>query len=140
LPLEIPDLAPDQVAILTTIDEDGPTAVPISALFRLDGSTVLVALARRRASLARARRDPRAALSLSGPGFSICARGSLGIVAEPLPGADFMTALRFAAVSVWDARGAATEVDSGIGWHWKDSEAAGRHQRVLTALENLARR
>lgn len=51
-----------------------------------------------------------------------------------------MTALRFAAVSVWDARGAATEVDSGIGWHWKDSEAAGRHQRVLTALENLARR
>jgi hypothetical protein len=137
--VSLPNLPPDQVAVLVTVDDEGPVAIPVSALVRVDSSTLLLALARRRASLTRARRDQRAAISLSGPGFSVCARGEIDVVADPLPGADFMAGLRFATTSAWDARGPATEVDSGIDWHWTDEVAQTRHTQVLAALALLSR-
>lgn len=133
----IPELPRDLVAVLATTGDDGPVAIPVSALHRRDGGCLLLALARRRASVARLRRDPRAALSLSGTGFSLCVEGVADVAADPLPGAESMVAFAVRVRRAWDARGPATEVDAGIRWRWTAADAARRHEAVLDALAAL---
>ncbi len=134
----IPDLPGDLVAVLASVGPDGPVAIPVSAIWRRDAGGLLLALARRRATVARLRADPRAALSLNGRGFSLCIEGDARIAADPLPGAENMIAFAVEIRRAWDARGAATEIDSGIRWRWTEPEAARRHVRVLGALADLA--
>lgn len=134
----IPPLPADLVAILATTGPAGPVAIPVSAIHRRDARCVLVALSRRRATVERLRDDPRAALSLNGPGLSLCVAGEARVAADPLPGAEAMIAYAVVAHRVWDARGPATEVEAGIRWRWTDPEAARRHARVLEALADLA--
>jgi nitroimidazol reductase NimA-like FMN-containing flavoprotein (pyridoxamine 5'-phosphate oxidase superfamily) len=127
------------VAVLATVGAGGPVAIPVSAIWRRDAGCVLLALARRRASVDRLRDDPRVALSLNGPGFSVCVEGDARVAADPLPGADAMVAFAVDVRHAWDARGPATEVDAGIRWRWTADDAADRHAGVLAALEALAR-
>lgn len=134
----IPPLPGDLVAILATIGPAGPVAVPVSAIHRRDARSVLVALSRRRATVARLRDDPRAALSLNGAGFSLCVEGDARLAADPLAGADSMVAFLIEARHAWDARGPVTEIDAGIRWRWTEPGAGDRHARVLAALAELA--
>lgn len=134
----IPALPGDLVAILATIGPAGPVAVPVSAIHRRDERALLVALSHRRATVARLRDDPRAALSLNGSGFSLCVEGVARLAADPLPGAEFMVAFVIEARRAWDARGPVTEIDAGIRWRWTEPEAEDRHARVLAALAGLA--
>jgi hypothetical protein len=136
----IPALPADMVAILASTGEAGPVAIPVSAVHRRDPRCLLLALSRRRETVGRLRRDPRASLSLNGPGLSLCVAGEAHVVADPLPGADFMIAFAVAVDRVWDARGPATDIDAGIRWHWTDPEAGRRHAMVLRALEQLTLR
>jgi hypothetical protein len=134
---DIPPLPAGLVAVLATTGAEGPVAIPVSAVWRRDGRCLLLALARRRASVARLRDDPRAGLSLNGPGLSLCVTGAALVVADPLPGAGNMVAFAVHVERAWDARGPATEVDDGIRWRWTDPEAAARHEAVLRALAGL---
>lgn len=134
----LPALPADLVAILATVGAEGPVAIPVSAIHRGPDGRLLLALARRRAAVARLARDPRASLSLNGPGFSLTLTGEARVAADPLPGAEGMIAYAVEVRRAWDARGPATEIDAGIAWRWTDADAAGRHERVLSALASLA--
>ncbi|MGI9539337.1 MAG: pyridoxamine 5'-phosphate oxidase family protein [Miltoncostaeaceae bacterium] len=134
----LPDLPEDQVALLATLGPEGPTVIPVSALHRVDERTLLFALKADRAGRARLRDDDRAALSLSGAGFSVSARGRATIAADPLPGAEAMVAFRFRVERSWDARGPATEIVEGIRWRWTAAASADHHRAVLEALAALA--
>jgi Pyridoxamine 5'-phosphate oxidase len=133
----IPELPAGIVAVLATTGPAGPAAIPVSALLRAGPSRVLFALAATRGSVARLRDDPRAALSLNGPGMSLCAEGVAELVADPLPGAAHMVAFRLEVARLRDARGPFTEVDEGIRWRWTADEAAARHAAVMAALAAL---
>lgn len=135
----IPALPEGQVGILATVGAEGPVPVPVSALHRLDAERLLVALARRRASLTRLREDPRVGMSLSGPSFSLTLVGRASVLADPLPGAEAVAGILVVVERAWDARGLATEVTAGIDWRWTEEAAAARHAGVLAALADLAR-
>jgi hypothetical protein len=137
-PDAIPPLPHGMVAILASTGDSGPAAIPVSAVHRRDAGCLLLALSRRRATVERLHGDPRAALSLNGPGLSLCVVGEARVAADPLPGAEFMIAFAITADRVWDARGPATEIDEGIRWRWTEPEAELRHARVLDALARLA--
>ena len=117
---------------------DGPVVIPVSAVHRHDEAVLVVALRGDRASSARLKHDRRAAVSLNGPGFSICARCRARVLAERLPGAEHMAAFRLDVEHAWDARGPATEVDAGIRWRWTARANAERHELVMNALARLA--
>lgn len=134
----IPGLPRDLVAILATVGAEGPVAIPVSAVHHGGEGRLLLALARRRAAVERLRHDPRAGLSLNGPGFSLSVVGEARVAADPLPGAESMIAYAIHVHRSWDARGPATEIDAGIRWRWTDPEAAERHDTVLAALAALA--
>jgi Pyridoxamine 5'-phosphate oxidase len=133
----IPELPEGIVAVLATVGPAGPAASPVSALVGDGPERLLFALAATRGSTARLRADPRAALSLNGPGLSLCVEGVARIAADPLPGAEFMVAFRLEAERIRDARGPATEVDEGIRWRWTAADAAARHAAVMAALRAL---
>jgi flavin reductase (DIM6/NTAB) family NADH-FMN oxidoreductase RutF len=137
--LSIPELPEGIVAVLATVGEAGPVAIPVSALLRSGPDRLLFALAGTRASVARLRADPRAAASLNGPRMSLCVEGVARLAADPLPGAERMVAFELAAHRIRDARGPATEVDEGIRWRWTSEEAAERHAAVMAALADLSR-
>jgi len=138
-PVALPPFPHDLVAVLATVAPDGPSAIPVSAVHRAGDREVLFALAHHRGSLSRLRGDPRAALTLVGTGFALVARGEAVVIAEPLPGADFVTGVRFTAATISDAIGLTTLVHAGITWGWKDAASARRHRQVLAALRDLAR-
>jgi hypothetical protein len=138
--VRIPELPEGIVAVLATVGEAGPVAIPVSALLRSGPDRLLVALARTRASVARLRVDPRAAASLNGPRMSLCVEGVARLAADPLPGAEWMVAFELVARRIRDARGPATEVDEGIRWRWTTEEAAERHAAVMAALAALGRK
>jgi hypothetical protein len=133
----IPELPEGIVAVLATVGPSGPVAIPVSAMVRAGPARVLFALAASRGSVARLRADGRAALSVNGPGLSLCAEGVAAIAADPLPGAEHMVAFRFEAARLRDARGPFTEVDEGIRWRWTADDAAVRHAAVMAALAAL---
>lgn len=134
----IPELPEGIVAVLATVGPAGPVAIPVSALLRGGPDRLRFALARTRGSVARLREDPRAAVSLNGPGIALVIEGRAAVAADPLPGAEFMAAFELAASRIRDARGPATEVDDGIRWRWTTPEAAARHAAVMDALAALA--
>lgn len=123
--------------MLATSGDGGPWAIPVSALRRAGDDRVLLALARSRRSLARLRAEPVVALSLLGTGFSLTAQGPARVVAEPLPGAEFMAAVEVRAARLESTLGARTVVHAGVSWGWRDAESDARHRQVLAALEAL---
>jgi Pyridoxamine 5'-phosphate oxidase len=125
------------VAVLVTSGGDGPWAIPVSALRRAGDDRVLLALAHSRRSLARLRDQPRVALTLIGAGFSVTAQGPARVVAEPLPGAEFMTAVQVRAERLESTLGERTVIHAGVAWGWRDDEFDAHHRQVLAALDAL---
>jgi hypothetical protein len=110
----------------------------VSALARLGDRALLLALAHGRGSLARLRADPRVALAMLEEGFSVTAHGPARVVADPLPGAEFMAAVRLDIERLEDTRRGRTLIDAGIRWRWADEGSAERDARVRGALAALA--
>ncbi len=116
----------------------GPHAIPVSALARLGDDALLLALAHGRGSLARLRADPRVALALVEEGFSMTAHGAARVVADPLPGAELVAAVRLDVERMEDTRRGGTLIDAGIRWRWADEGSAARDARARAALAALA--
>ena len=135
---ELPDWRPGAVAILST-GGGAPHAIPVSAAVRAGPCTVVVALARRRESLARLREDPRCALTiLEGGNVALTAHARAAIAADPLPAADRVAAVRLDVERIQDHRQPTFEIDAGVRWHWTDAEAEGQDATVRAALAELA--
>jgi hypothetical protein len=135
---DIPPLPSDAVAALATLGDEGPAVIPVSAIHRAGPHRVLFALAPGRGSLARIRADGRVALLVMAAGVAVTVRGDATVVADPLPGADFVVALALEAREVTDTLGDRTLLHGGVRWGWRDPLSARRHREVLAALATLA--
>ena len=90
---ELPDWAPGTVCVLST-GGGAPHAIPVSTAVRAGPRRVLLALAARRETLARLRREPRCALTVMAAGDVACTiHARAEIVAESLPGAEGVAAV-----------------------------------------------
>ena len=114
---------PDKcIAVLSTVDERGPHAIPVTAPVRGDDATVFFALHNTRGSLARLRRRDQVALTLlaeedTAYTFRGRATARQAIAADPR-----YVAVHLQVEAVDDHRSNAYRVTAGVGREWLDSE------------------
>ncbi|MCP9490174.1 MAG: hypothetical protein MSC31_09900 [Solirubrobacteraceae bacterium MAG38_C4-C5] len=117
-----------------------PNAIPVSTALRTGPRSVLLALGRRRGSLARLRDDPRVALAVIGPGVAFTARGLAAVTADPLPYAERVAAVTIAVARIQDHAQPTFAIDDGPRWHWTDEDARQADVATRAALRTLAQR
>jgi Pyridoxamine 5'-phosphate oxidase len=134
--MTLPDWPARTVAVLATCGE-GPHSIPVSAPVRAAPDRVLISLRRERASLARLRADPRAALTVLAEGdVAFTVRGRAQVVEEPMAADPGYAAVAIAAEQIDDHRQAAFRVTAGVGRDWVDADeqaALGARVRALSA-------
>ena len=136
-PLELPDWPLGTVVVLST--GAGPAhAIPVSAALRADARTVLVALAQRRESLARLRRDPRVALTVLAQDAAFTAHATATVVEEALAEADTVAAVRLDVEAIQDHRTPAFAMHAAVRWEWVDEQARERDAAVRAGLQRIA--
>jgi hypothetical protein len=135
---ELPAWAPGTVAVLSTAG--GPVhAIPVSTGVRAGPRLLVIALARRRESLARLREDPRCALTLLAGGDVACtAHARAEIVQEPMEVSELVAAVALHVDEIQDHRQPRFAIDDGVRWHWTDDEAQRRDGEIRDALAELA--
>jgi pyridoxamine 5'-phosphate oxidase-like protein len=132
----LPEWPDGTVAILST-GGGAPHAIPVSACVRAGPRTVLLALARRRDSLARLREDPRCALAIMAAGdVAVTAHARATILHEL---ADTVLAVRLDVESIQDHGQPTFEIQDGVRWRWLDDEARERDAQLRSALRELGR-
>lgn len=137
---ELPDWAPGTVCVLST-GGGAPHAIPVSTAVHAGPRRVLLALAARRETLARLRREPRCALTVMAAGDVACtiyARAE--IVEESLPGAEGVAAVSLAVDEIQDHMQPRFTITAGVAWDWTDDDARAGDAAVRGALVELARR
>jgi hypothetical protein len=139
-PSELPAWEPGTVTVLST-GAGPPHAIPVSTAVRSGPRSVLLALALRRESLARLRKDPRCALTVLGGGnVAVTLHGRATVVEEPMAAADRVAAVRIDVDHVQDHGQPTFAIDAGVRWHWTGDEAAQRDADVRAALVALGER
>lgn len=137
-PSALPEWAPGTVAILST-GAGAPHAIPVSTGLVVGPRRVLLALARRRESLARLRLDPRVALTiLAADDVAITAHGRAEVVADPLAISDRVAAVALDVERIQDHGQPRFAIDDGVRWRWTDEEAQRRDDEIRAALLELA--
>ena len=122
IPDTLPEWTAGTVAILSTGGCAAPS--PVSTGVRAGPRSVLLALGRRRESLARLREDPRCALTLLAAGdVAVTAHGRAAVVADPLAASDGVVAVRIEVEWVQDHCQDTFRIDAGVEWHWTDEDA-----------------
>jgi hypothetical protein len=126
------------IAILATLGDDGPHAIPISAPVPAGDHRILLNLHRTRDSLQRLREHPQVALTiLAADNIAFTARGSARIVQEPMSSAPDYAAIAIDVERIDDHRQPAFQVQAGIDRRWVDEterEALGQRIRSLTEM------
>jgi hypothetical protein len=116
---------------------DGPHVIPVSAALRASNGDVLLALGRRRGSLARLKADPRVAvLVLAAENVAATIYGRAAPVEAPF--VDGVVAVRVTVERVVGHERASFVIDSGVVWHWTDETARARDAEVRAALARIA--
>jgi hypothetical protein len=137
---ELPEWEPGTVCVLSTA-AGAPHAIPVSTAVRAGPRRVLLALASRRESLVRLRRDPRCALTIMAAGDVACtAHARAEIVHEALPGAEGVAAVALEVDAIQDHMQPRFAIAAGVAWNWTDDEARAGDSAVRDALAELARR
>ncbi len=137
-PPALPDWTQGTVAVLST-GAGAPHAIPVSTGLRAGDRRVLVALARRRESLARLREDPRCALTiLAGGDVAITAHAHARVVADPMAISDRVAAVALDVRRIQDHGQSRFAIDDGVRWRWTDPEAERRDAEIRAALQELA--
>ena len=137
-PPELPPWRDGTVAILS-VGAGAPHAIPVSTGVRAGPRRVLLALARRRETLARLREDPRAALTiLAEDNVALTAHGVASIVAEPMPISDRVAAIAIHVERIQDHGQPGFEIEAGVRWRWNDAAAEARDAEIRAALTALA--
>jgi flavin reductase (DIM6/NTAB) family NADH-FMN oxidoreductase RutF len=137
---ELPDWAPGTVCVLAT-GGGAPHAIPVSTAVRAGPRRVLLALAARRETLARLRREPRCALTVMAAGDIACTiHARAEVVEESLPGADRVAAVSLEVEDIQDHMQPHFAITAGVAWDWTDEDARAGDATVRGALAELARR
>ena len=136
---ELPDWKPGTVCVLTT-GGGAPHAIPISTALRAGPRRVLLALAARRETLARLRREPRCALTIVAAEIACTAHARAEIAQESLPGAEGVAGIVLEVDAIQDHMQPRFAIAAGVAWHWTDDDAREGDAAVRAALDELARR
>jgi flavin reductase (DIM6/NTAB) family NADH-FMN oxidoreductase RutF len=137
---ELPHWEPGTVCVLCT-GGGAPHAIPVSTAVRAGPQRVLLALAARRESLARLRREPRCALTVMAAGDVACTiHARAEVVEESLPGAEGVAGVSLAVDAIQDHMQPRFSIAAGVAWDWTDEEARASDAAVRGALDELARR
>jgi hypothetical protein len=136
---ELPDWEPGTVCVLST-GGGAPHAIPISTALRAGERRVLLALAARRESLARLRREPRCALTIVAADVACTIHARAEVVEERLPGAEGVAAVALEVDDIQDHLQPRFAIAGGVAWDWTDDEARASDAAVRGALAELARR
>jgi hypothetical protein len=137
---ELPHWEPGTVCVLST-GAGAPHAIPVSTALRAGPRRVLLALAARRETLARLRRDPRCALTvMAGDDVACTAHARAEVVCESLPGAEAVAAVALEVEAIQDHMQPRFAIAAGIAWDWTDDDARAGDAAVRAALAELARR
>ena len=133
----LPEWPPGTVAVLST-GAGAPHAIPVSTGVRTGPRTVLLALARRRETLARLREDPRCALTVLGEGdVAFTAHATATLVQEPMQVDERVVAVRLDVDEVQDHGDPRGDVEAGVRWRWTDADAQHRDAEIREALRAL---
>jgi hypothetical protein len=134
----LPDWPLRTIAILTTLGDDGPHAIPVSAPVRAGACRILLNLHRSRDSLRRLRERPAAAVTILAAGnIAFTARGAARVVEAPMSTAPDYAAVAIDVEQIDDHRQPAFQVEAGVDRCWLDEaerDALGRRVRSLTDL------
>ena len=131
---------PGTVCVLST-GGGAPHAIPVSTAVRAGPRRVLLALAARRETLARLRREPRCALTIMAAGDVACTvHARAQIVAESLRGAEGVAAVALEVDDIQDHMQPRFAIAAGVAWDWTDEDARKGDAAVRAALDELARR
>jgi hypothetical protein len=134
----LPEWRSGTVAVLST-GAGPPHAIPVSTAVRTGPRTIVLALARRRESLARVREDPCCAVTvMAGGDVAFTAHGRATIVEEPMSVSDRVTAIRIDVEAIQNHSQDSFEIDDGVRWHWTDPEAEQRDAEIAAALSRIA--
>jgi hypothetical protein len=137
---ELPEWGPGTVCVLST-GGGSPHAIPISTAVRAGPRRVLLALAARRETLARLRREPRCALTIMAAGDVACTvHARAQVVEESLRGAEGVAAVALEVDAIQDHMQPRFAIAAGVAWSWTDAQARERDAAVRAALDELARR
>jgi hypothetical protein len=130
---ELPHWPDGTVAILAT-GAGAPHAIPVSTIVRAGPRTILLALGRRRESLARLREEPRCALA-------ILAEGDLAVTvhghAEVVNDLGRVVAVRVDVDEIQDHSRDDFAIEGGVDWRWTDAEAERADAEVRAQLRAL---
>jgi hypothetical protein len=117
----------------------GPHPIPISTALRAGPLRVLFILGGRRATLARLRHDPAAALCLMGEGLAFTAHGRAHPRDERLESAPKVVVVELAVSRVQDhLADGRTEMLAAADWCWVDEDAARADEGIRDELAQLA--
>ena len=109
----LPAWDPGTVAILSTGGED-PHAIPVSTAVRAGDDRLLIALARRRESLARLRGEPRVALTLLAAGdIAVTAHCRARVLAEAMRASDRVAVVELDVLRIQDHNQPRFEIEEG---------------------------
>ena len=115
-----------------------PHAIPVSTAVRAGSRTIVLALARRRESLARLREEPRCALTvMAGGDIAFTAHGRATIVEEPMAVSDRVAAVRIDVDAIQEHGQDTFDIDDGVRWHWTDAEAERHDAEIRAALSRI---
>ena len=123
------------VGILSTAGTR-PHAIPVSAILRAGPDRILIGLAHRRDSLARLRADPEVTLAVCAEGLAFSADGTATVIAEQLT--ERVAAVAITVHELHDHDRPTFAIQSGVGWHWTNADAADADAAVHAALSALA--
>lgn len=111
-------------------------AIPVSTAVRAGDRRILLALAPRRASLARLREDPRCALTVLAAGnVAITAHARAQVLDEAAIGGVVAVALDVDRIQ--DHGTERFEIEDGVRWRWTDAAAEARDAEVRAGLARL---
>jgi hypothetical protein len=126
------------VAVLTTLDDVGPHAIPVSAPVRAGDHRILLSLRHDRDSLTRLREHPRVAITiLAAKNVAFTARGEAHIVQAAMSTSPDFAAVEIEVDEIDDHRQPAFVVEAGVDRRWLDTterDALGQRVRSLTAM------
>jgi len=127
----LPDWPDGTVAVLSTT---GPHAIPVSTAVRKDATTIHLALAHGRDSLARLRDDPRCTLTVLAADTAFTAHAHAAVAG----GDDRVAYVRLAVDEVQDHLKPTFAIEDGVRWRWTDGDAEAGDAAVRAALRELS--
>jgi hypothetical protein len=132
---ELPNWEAGTLAVLCV---HGPHAIPVSTATRTSAGRIVFALAHRRETLTRLRKDPAASLCFLGEGVAFTAYGDATVVKEELDVSPHVAAVELRVTTVQDhVADGRTEMLDGARWRLTSNEAREADAAVREELADL---